>query len=745
MRILTRARAGWHGGRGTALVAGLALVLTTVGLPGGTAAASSKLWKIQKTANVTVPNGTLSGMSCPSAGVCLAVGNYISKSGVTVPLAESWNGTAWAKGAAPPKGALAAISCTGAESCEAVGATSTGLVAYAWNGTAWAAQAVPAPAGATQPALKGLSCISADFCEAVGTYVNSSGETVSFAAQWNGSSWSDQATPSPAGSTQSDLSGVSCTAANNCEAVGSYNDSSGNGWAAADGWNGTTWSVQTVPASAGIVATYLQGISCPSAGFCEAGGGGLRVPDYVTLAAQWNGTSWSSQVPPDPAGAISGRLNAVSCLSASFCEAVGYTSVTTAAAPLAEAWNGTSWSIQTVPAPSVSYDDVLYGVSCAAATACEAAGAYSGKKFARAVVLAEGWNGTAWRLQSPVQPIGATTNSLGAVSCVSAADCEAVGSYTSTPGDTVPLAEAWHGTSWKVQSTPKPKASTDPLGTLSGVSCVTASFCEAVGAANGSSAAFAEKWTGTAWQRQSAPGKGPLAAVSCVSASFCEAVGTRGTSSGTGPLAEVWTGTAWKTQTLPAPAGASLSAMTGVSCTSADSCEAVGTYNDDIAFAAVWNGSSWAPQTVPSPAGASGTVLNGVSCPAAGACEAVGLQESSSSSGPLAEVWNGTKWAAQATPLPTSADSGSLGAVSCTSAAACTAAGYDYVAASDTELTLAEVWNGKSWKVQSTPNPASGEDTFSGVSCGAAGACTAVGSGLDPGDLATATLSEAGG
>jgi len=51
------------------------------------------------------------------------------------------------------------------------------------------------------------------------------------------------------------------------------------------------------PNVAGIVATYLQGISCPSAGFCEAGGGGLRSPDFITFAAQWNGTSWSSQVP----------------------------------------------------------------------------------------------------------------------------------------------------------------------------------------------------------------------------------------------------------------------------------------------------------------------------------------------------------------------------------------------------------------------------------------------------------------
>jgi hypothetical protein len=448
-------------------------------------------------------------------------------------------------------------------------------------------------------------------------------------------------------------------------------------------------------------------------------------------------------VPPNPTGALGGRLNAVSCLSATSCAAVGYSSVTTAGSPLAETWNGTTWTIQTTPAPAESTDDMFNGVSCAAATTCEAAGSYSGQKNAFAVILAEGWNGTSWALQSPVQPIGATANSFGAVSCVSAADCEAVGSHSNTPGDTVTLAEGWNGSSWKIQATPNPKAKINPLASFAGVSCVSASFCEAVGGADDGAAGAVEQWTGKAWHLQTSPGKGPLAAVSCVSTSFCEAVGAREGTSGTVPLAETWNGTAWRTQTLPAPAGASLSSATGVSCASASSCEAVGSYNESTAFAARWNGSSWTLQTVPTPAGDSGTILEGVSCPAANTCEATGYQAGSTSSGPLAEVWNGTAWAAQATPLPTGASFGLLAGVSCTSAGGCTAAGY-YDNAQGTELTLAEVWKGTAWAVQSTPNAYPQDDTFSGVSCGAAGACTAVGSGPDPGGTQTATLAEAG-
>jgi hypothetical protein len=742
MGILTRAGAGRHGRRGTALLAGTALALITVAMPAGTAVASSQLWKVQKTANHTVPNGTAGAVSCPSADACEAVGGYRNTSGVSAPLAESWNGTAWTLQAAPiPAGAdisgLDAVSCTAAASCEAVGSQSgssgTTALAEAWNGTAWVVQSIPDPAGGAAVSLTGISCASADDCEAVGNY-NSSTVPAILAERWNGTSWSIQVIPDPGASSYATLSEVSCPAANDCEAVGA--DSLGP---FAEVWNGTTWSAQSTPAPGGINSPQLEAVSCASAGFCEAVGFGVNsASHFVALAEAWNGTSWSGALPPDPA-ANTTELQGVSCVSPSFCAAVGYTT-SSGTGTLGEGWNGTSWAIEQIPEPAGTTTADLLGISCAAATACETAGQAAVPAIAN--MLIDGWNGTSWTLQAPVQPIGATSNSFSAASCVSATDCEAVGSYDNASAVQVTLAEAWNGTSWKIQATPNPaKGSTI---TLTGVSCVSASFCEASGSNNNGSAAFAEKWNGTAWQHQSAPGAGGLAAVSCVSASFCEAVGTKATKTGTGPLAETWNGTAWSTQAIPAPAGASLSAATGVSCTSAALCEAVGTYNENTAFAAIWNGSSWKLQTVPSPTGAIATVLSGVSCPAAGACEATGLQESSSGSGPLAEVWNGTAWAAQATPLPAGSVAGSLAGVSCTSAGACTAAGY-YYNASETELSLAEVWNGTSWTVQSTPSPGPADSpSFTGVSCGAAGACTAVGSALDRGESENATLAEAG-
>jgi hypothetical protein len=91
----------------------------------------------------------------------------------------------------------------------------------------------------------------------------------------------------------------------------------------------------------------------------------------------------------------------------------------------------------------------------------------------------------------------------------------------------------------------------------------------------------------------------------------------------------------------------------------------------------------------------------------------------------LAERWDGTRWAIQATSNPSN-DTNELRGVSCTSAGTCTAVGF-YIGAR--ELTLAEEWDGRSWAAQPTPSPGHSDTQLSAVSCPSARACTAVGDG----------------
>src|SRR5579884_777295 len=69
--------------------------------------------------------------------------------------------------------------------------------------------------------LGGVSCTAWNACTAVSQY-SSGGTTVTLAQAWNGSSWKQQSTPNPSGSTLSSLDAVSCFSADACTAVGFY-------------------------------------------------------------------------------------------------------------------------------------------------------------------------------------------------------------------------------------------------------------------------------------------------------------------------------------------------------------------------------------------------------------------------------------------------------------------------------------------------------------------------------------------
>jgi hypothetical protein len=88
---------------------------------------------------------------------------------------------------------------------------------------------------------------------------------------------------------------------------------------------------------------------------------------------------------------------------------------------LAEAWNGSTWTMQAAPNPSGSQNAVLREVSCTSAAACTAVGESSGR------TLAERWNGANWTIQSTPNPAGLPA--LSGVSCTSSTSCTAVGKY----------------------------------------------------------------------------------------------------------------------------------------------------------------------------------------------------------------------------------------------------------------------------------------------------------------------------
>jgi hypothetical protein len=227
-------------------------------------------------------------------------------------------------------------------------------------------------------------------------------------------------------------------------------------------------------------------VSCTTASACTAVGQSNGMP----VAERWNGTSWTVQTPPTPSGAVSAALYSVSCTTSAACTAVGYSGNGSSPsiygdAPLAESWNGSTWTLQTAPNPSQATSGTLTGISCIAPDACTAVGGYDDQNTTPVSygTLAEQLNASTWTIQPTPAPAGSAGSALSGVSCTTNSACTAVGyyndnAYPEISGD-APLAENWNGTAWSVQPTPNPPA-TD-ISTLAQVSCASATVCTAVG------------------------------------------------------------------------------------------------------------------------------------------------------------------------------------------------------------------------------------------------------------------------
>jgi hypothetical protein len=256
-------------------------------------------------------------------------------------------------------------------------------------------------------------------------------------------------------------------------------------------------------------------------------------------------------------------------------------------------------------------------------------------------------------------------------------------------------------------------AATGTSAVFGGVTCVTKAICTAVGTfVKHSNKTLAETWNGSTWELVTTPNPieatySQLNSVACFDASKCFAVGNyfyKPDAART--LAEYWNGTKWEIVSTPNPTGAKWSALNSIVCSSASWCMAVGIYyltspvtGYGLTLAEVWNGSVWAVASTQNPTGANGSALTGVSCQSTSLCEAVGNYHpnSSDSLNTLGEAWNGVTWRLVTTPNPAAETRSLLDSVDCTDSK-CMAVG-DYVDTLGDVLTLAESWNGATWKL----------------------------------------------
>jgi hypothetical protein len=361
------------------LIAIAASAAMMIVLGGGWAqAAPAASWVIQQSPNDGNHTGTnhLDGVDCLGATLCYAVGSYTGPNDVgDTPITMTWNGTSWSMtNVQVPAGTdqqLLAVSCLSTTDCSAVGSykpksSPTRTLVERWNGSNWSIVTSPNP---TQKAasLSGVSCVvSSGTCMAVGSYATKKGNKT-LAETWDGSAWTIANTPNPAKTASSTLSAVSCSGNGSCTAVGEAGKK-----ALAERWDGAVWTLQTVPQPSG---TYPQfnGVDCPSATSCVAVGlYGTSSTPQLPLVETWNGTAWKLRSAPTPPGNGFTYLAGVDCQSASDCMAVGGTSASSDYRTFAEGWDGSNWTIQSMP--DAGFMSSLAGISCSASQACSAVG-----------------------------------------------------------------------------------------------------------------------------------------------------------------------------------------------------------------------------------------------------------------------------------------------------------------------------------------------------------------------------------
>jgi outer membrane protein OmpA-like peptidoglycan-associated protein len=445
-----------------------------------------------------------------------------------------------------------------------------------------------------------------------------------------------------------------------------------------------------VPSASGTSAgNTLNAVSCVSPGNCVAVGQLATAAGEVALIDVQTAQVWSTVTAPtrsDASAHPSNSLAAVDCPAVGACVAVGqYLDASGHERALLEVETSGSWAAVPTPLPAgAGASSSLDGIDCYLAGACVAVGQYEdGAHHEQALLVVD--DSGAWSAVTAPLPSGADTtgaaNALYSVSCTSATDCAAVGSYLAR----VPASSCVHDDCQEslldVEAAGTWSAATAPLP-------FDASPSPATGDA--------------------------LNTIDCSSVGNCVAGGSYVDTHGNNQVAldEDIAGT-WSAVTAPLPANASSSpdtnAIDSVTCSSDDNCVAVGQYDDDVTteypegLIETETAGTWSAQRAPLPADARANEpdvqLNDLSCSSSTSCVAVGTYVTALGDlhpRALLDVDFSGSWLAGFVQLPADASGlqpySQLGQVACTSSISCIAVG-SYVTNDDTPQVLLDQWS----------------------------------------------------
>jgi D-alanine-D-alanine ligase-like ATP-grasp enzyme len=400
--------------------------------------------------------------------------------------------------------------------------------------------------------VRSVSCGLAGNCSAGGNIDSSTGSQAWVASEKNGT-WGNARVVAGALDTggNAEIASVSCPAAGNCGAGGSYGDRSGHLQAFVVSEVHGTWGAAREVA--GVLNTsgnaQIYTVSCGAAGNCAAGGYYRDSSGhYQAFTVTENNGTWghAEQVAAALNTGGNAAIESVSCVSAGNCAAAGQYldgSRHTQAFVINEV-HGTWGRPAKVAAPIKDGSARIDTVSCGSTGSCSAGGSYSriGSTRVEAFVVDEGHG--SWGASKQVPGTAALNTggnaSVGSVSCASAGSCSAGGSYRHGTGVQVFVVSEVHGSWGRAEEVPGTAALNTGGYAQIAVSCPSAGNCSVGGSyadVPGNSrhwqAFVADQVHGRWGHAHEVPGTAALnkggnavvASLSCASASHCSAGG----------------------------------------------------------------------------------------------------------------------------------------------------------------------------------------------------------------------------
>ena len=413
---------------------------------------------------------------------------------------------------------------------------------------------------------------------------------------------------------------VSCASPGNCSAAGNYTDSSGHRQPMVDTETNGRWG--TAEQILGIAAldqgggAAITSLSCAAPGDCSAGGdysdGSGHGQAFVVSQA---GGIWGNAIEVPGTGALNvtgdARVSAVSCAAPGDCSAGGqYDDGSGFFQAFVVSQAGGTWG-KAIEVPgtaklNTAHDAVVSSVSCTSAGNCSAGGYYVeysgfvGLEQAFVVSQAGGSWGKAIEVPGTAKLNTGGLAAVSSVSCASAGNCGAGGSYDDSSGHYHAFVVSQAGGTWgkAIEVPGTPGLNKGGVAQIISVSCAAPGDCGAGGYYTDSSDRqqpfVVSQASGTWGKAEQVPGiatlnKGgaiaEISSVSCASAGDCSAGGdyTDGSAHFQVFVDSQVSGTWGKAEQVPGTAtlnkGGS-AATTTLSCASAGNCTVGGQYSD---------------------------------------------------------------------------------------------------------------------------------------------------------------------